>query len=525
MKIFNLTTLFLTATVLLNAQNTSNDIDTNFDDFMEVLEETTQIATKNKVGADHAPGIISVLKYEDMRRIGINNLYEALELLPSIEVILNKSGTRNLIFRGIGAIEGSGKVKVMLNGVEQNSAASGVIHFNLPIEIIERIEVIRGPASALYGEYAFSGIVDIITKKETNNIFAKYLTKDGTTSGAIVNYKKDDLSVNTIISYGDFDGARPDATDYQGNRHKVETLRVEKTFITDIQYKQGKIKIAINKSKKGEMWGVASLLPNNDNNENYRYDYETIELSHKFNLSDKLWLEPKIGYFKYNYWFNYTKMSSPMTMTAHQGYNKKYAKFDLSYGKNDHNFISGIELARTSQNDYGGEMSMMGKITPLLQNNELTKRELVALYFHDNISINNNMTINMGARYDKYNDNENKEIDSYLSPRVAIVYDMDKLNIFKFQYAQSFRVPTFHEQTNDKVKPEINKMAELQHILKKEYSSFKSTLFYSIIDSLIYSTGSMSYANKQENILNYGVEFEHTHNFSDNLCYYQIYLI
>ena len=134
---------------VVNAESIIAEEDNSFNDFMEVMEETTELANKNKIGADHAPGIISVLTHDDMKRVGVNNLYDALELLPNVEVVVNKTGTRNLVFRGIGAIDGSGKIKIMLNGVEQNSAASGIVHFDLPIDIIDRIEVIRGPASAL----------------------------------------------------------------------------------------------------------------------------------------------------------------------------------------------------------------------------------------------------------------------------------------------------------------------------------------------------------------------------------------
>ena len=120
---------------VVNAESIIAEEDNSFNDFMEVMEETTELANKNKIGADHAPGIISVLTHDDMKRVGVNNLYDALELLPNVEVVLNKTGTRNLVFRGIGAIDGSGKIKIMLNGVEQNSAASGIVHFDLPIDV------------------------------------------------------------------------------------------------------------------------------------------------------------------------------------------------------------------------------------------------------------------------------------------------------------------------------------------------------------------------------------------------------
>jgi len=67
----------LLITAFANAQEVENQTTDSFDDFMEVLEETTELANKNKIGIDHAPGIINILKHDDMKRLGINDLYES----------------------------------------------------------------------------------------------------------------------------------------------------------------------------------------------------------------------------------------------------------------------------------------------------------------------------------------------------------------------------------------------------------------------------------------------------------------
>jgi len=271
------------------------------------------------------------------------------------------------------------------------------------------------------------------------------------------------------------------------------------------------------------MWGVSSngVLPENDGEENYRFDYKTVELSYKFDIKDNFWIEPKVGYFKYDYWFDYTQMGHtfPLVMSADQGYDKKYAKLDSSYIYANHNLLAGVEISKTSEERYGGSMTytMYGQtVTEALEKDEFYDRDLIALYVHDNISFNDSLMLSLGARFDKYDDSKNDDIDSHLSPRLALVYDIDKINILKLQYAESFRIPTFHEQTNDNVTAETNKMVEVQYILKKEINSLRTTLFYSVIDSLIYSTDSMRYANKIDDIQSYGIELEYSHNFNTN---------
>jgi len=512
----------LLITTLANAQN--QDVD-SFDDFMEVLEETTELANKNKIGVDHAPGIINILKYDDMKRLGVNDLYDALELLPAVEVVINKTGTRNLVFRSIGAVDGSGKIKVMLNGVEQNSAASGIIHFNLPVDIIERIEVIRGPASALYGEYAFSGIIDIITKKDTNHIFSKYISDNVSTVGAIANYADEDFTINAILSYSKGDGLEPIATDSMGTTHSVETLRSDKNILANVKYKNLKLNLAINEATKGEMWGIAASgsLPDNDGDDNFDYDYKTVELSYKYNFNDNFWIEPKVGYFEYKYWFNATDLGTsylpaymdvPTQTIADLKYVKKYVKLDSSYNLDKHNFIFGTEISNISETDYYEQVvSPMSGVVEDRVGDDLS-RDLIAFYLHDNINISDSTMLSIGARYDKYDNNINHS-ESYLSPRIALVYDMDMINIFKVQYAEAFRIPTFLEETNGATDPETNKMLEAQYIHTKENSSLKTTIFYSVIESLISSPASKIYTNLDENILNYGLEFEYNQNFSN----------
>ena len=127
------------------------------DELFTLLEQESELATKSKKNIDYLPGLITVLQQNELKRFGFQTVREALELVPGIDFSL-----KGLIVRGIGNAYISGKTKIMLNGVALNdtttSSASSILQ--LPVEMVERIEVIRGPGSALYGEYAYSGIIN-----------------------------------------------------------------------------------------------------------------------------------------------------------------------------------------------------------------------------------------------------------------------------------------------------------------------------------------------------------------------------
>ncbi len=88
-----------------------------------------------------------------------------------MKLSIEPSGAKELIFRGV---KEKGKIKLLVDGVTINNTYRGSIYYylNFPIELIKRIEIIRGPGAILYGSNAVSGVVNIIIKKEGKQIFS-----------------------------------------------------------------------------------------------------------------------------------------------------------------------------------------------------------------------------------------------------------------------------------------------------------------------------------------------------------------
>jgi outer membrane receptor for ferrienterochelin and colicin len=115
---------------------------------------------------DESPAPVSVLTGEDIRRLGARSLPEALALLPGINVIRLSEAGDDVSIRGFNGYS-SNKVLVMLDSRPLFNLADGSVDWHLipvSLEDVDRIEVVRGPGSALYGENAFFGIINIITK-------------------------------------------------------------------------------------------------------------------------------------------------------------------------------------------------------------------------------------------------------------------------------------------------------------------------------------------------------------------------
>jgi len=125
------------------------------------------IATGTPKPVFQAAGVTSVVTAEQIKAMGATELHEVLKTVPGLHVGLQTgSYDYKYTFRGIGNDTNS-QVLFLLDGTRITTPFRGTLTtgLELPIEAIERVEVIRGPGSALYGADAFAGVINVITKK------------------------------------------------------------------------------------------------------------------------------------------------------------------------------------------------------------------------------------------------------------------------------------------------------------------------------------------------------------------------
>lgn len=126
-------------------------------------------ATKTKSTVDEAPAVITVITQEDIRLGGYQSVAEVLQYITGFYIV-DDHILPNLGIRGLagGFMGESSVVKVMIDGHTASFRSTGGNWLGpelVPLTAIERIEIIKGPASALYGADAFLGVINIITVK------------------------------------------------------------------------------------------------------------------------------------------------------------------------------------------------------------------------------------------------------------------------------------------------------------------------------------------------------------------------
>lgn len=102
---------------------------------LELIAEQTEITTKTRLNADYVPGLVSVLHGDELRNRGVRTVWEALGLVPGIELSIEETGRKQVVVRGVGRTYASGNVKLLLDGVSMNSAQIGLADplLNMPL--------------------------------------------------------------------------------------------------------------------------------------------------------------------------------------------------------------------------------------------------------------------------------------------------------------------------------------------------------------------------------------------------------
>ncbi len=129
----------------------------------ELMTQEISISTNTRQTLTKAPGVVSIITADDIKATGATNLVDVLEGVPGIHIRASSFGFRPLIqFRGANATQ----TLLMVNGAPLRDLmwGFGIFWKGLPVSMIERVEIIRGPGSALFGSDASAGVINVITR-------------------------------------------------------------------------------------------------------------------------------------------------------------------------------------------------------------------------------------------------------------------------------------------------------------------------------------------------------------------------
>src|SRR3989449_2022819 len=175
----------------------------------QVLEEVVVTATKTPVPVSQLTSAVEVIRGEELEQKKIKTIIDALRLAQSVMVTQN-GGPGTLATVGIRGAS-TAQTLVLVDGVILNSPTAGQFDFaNLTTDNIERIEILRGAQSMLWGSDAMGGVINIITKKgagaPTASAFLEYGSFVTLREGAQVSGKKGPFDLSASVTQWDTNG-------------------------------------------------------------------------------------------------------------------------------------------------------------------------------------------------------------------------------------------------------------------------------------------------------------------------------
>ena len=519
-----------------------------------ILEEQTEIATKTKLNADYVPGMVTVLHGDDLEARGVATVWDALRLVPGMELTMDRIGERSVTVRGVGVSALSGKVKILLDDVAMNASfnAMGLPVLELPVEQVARIEVIRGPGSAIHGEFAFAGVVNVISRKEGERAHLRFGENGSRQVGAQGDWVSPSgevrLSANVALNTTDGEGGfvpsdallgamQSGVSSAPGTTDESEAYR---SALFNLQYKDFSLLAQWLREERGPFFGVLNVLPRAGSPEEAAAtEFTNLEARYRLNLSEEMELALKAGWQRYEqdtdanylpdgYMFPHIlfpgAISYPNGWDAVAGYEERraYAGADLSWRVSErHTLLAGLSVAdievEESWNEANIHPTLLVPLPAPMRFDDATlpgtSRDITSLTLQDEFRYNEDVTFTAGLRYDDYSD-----VGSNLSPRLAAVWRIDRGNILKAQYAEAFRPPTLFEMARSpNVEPETIQSLEVGYVRRFAEGVGRVTLFHSELDDLIYENNLARYFNAPGVVRTRGVELELERQLGDEL--------
>lgn len=414
----------------------------SLDELMNIEVPKVYAASKFEQKTTEAPSSISIVTADDFQKYGYRTLGDALQSLQGFQV----SYDRNYAFlgtRGINLGDFNSRVLVLVNGhrVNNNLTDGAFIDsaFILDVDLIDRVEVIRGPGSVLYGNNAFLGVINVVTRqgRQINGAEASIEYGEFNTYKARVSLGRsftNGLELLLSGSFSDSDGQKKlfyKEYNTPAQNHGVAQHRDDDSFgsfFGSLRYFDFTLEGAYITREKGNptaQFGTTfndSRLRTTD-----ARSYTALKYAHNF--PDVVDVTAQVYYDRSEFEIGYpagTRLFTEKDTGEWWG-----AELQLNKHLWDRHLVT---LGAEYRDDFHQERQTTGQRT--VQQD----RQSHGVYAQGDFAVVDNFHVNGGVRYDQYG-----EFDAAYNPRVALIYNPAKESTLKAIYGTAFRAPNFLE--------------------------------------------------------------------------------
>lgn len=425
------------------------------------LEELGSIqvysASKHLQKASDAPSSVTVITADEIQNYGYRSLAEILESVRGFYIDYDRDYS-SVGVRGFARLgDSNNRILVLIDGHRINDNVFGQPYigteFLADVDLIERVEIIRGPSSSLYGADAFFAVINVITRKapqlkgaELSFATASFGTYQGRASYG-GQYKGVDLllsgtfynSQGQTLFYPQFDSP---ATNY-GITQNTDYENFQQ-ILTTISFHGFTLQGLFRARDKGVPTAYYGGLFNDPRTRNLDY-HQYLDLSYQHSVGDNWDLTARASY-------DQARLQAPVaystglpdgsTTVDTYSFRGNWWDSEVKLSRTlfeKHKITLGTEITDNVRQDQG-DYSPLGNIFVAVPASSV----IWALYGQDEFAIVHNLTLSAGLRYDHYSD-----FGGTTNPRLGLIYHLFPPTTLKLLYGTAFRAPEPFELTPD----------------------------------------------------------------------------
>lgn len=472
-----------------------------------VLDEIVVTATRTDREIKDVATNITVLTQDDIKQYQPANITDLLNHVPGL-VINGMGSIMSTVYAGSRGISPSSRgLLLMIDGIEVNEPTNYITALNVPMNNIERVEVIKTPSSVLYGPTAVGGMINIITKTPAKPVEAQASVLYGSNNHT-------EASVNTL-------GISPQGLTYNLNYWYLNTdgyrnhgYTNQNQFMPRLGYTKGDIKLEFfsffTETQDGFPGGLPLNTYKNDPTTSLQPDrngdsYQTnsgATLTWKTSSDSRLQMK---SYYRTNEWntqdYGLYFKGKPNNWTNEATYQQNVPIMNMP-----HTFLLGGQYVRIQNNP---EMYMDENFKGTKLSSVDLDGDNTGFFLQDEVRLTSNIMASAGIRYDMFTTDYINNLkpsgsfhndDSKWSPRMGLTYSpLPALNVFA-NYSQGIRSVVLARsvfQLTQNVKPEEEESYELgiRGVLMKKMEYSLAGFHIDTKDKIVQTNGRYKYEN------------------------------
>ncbi len=440
------------------AQEAPRDLTSlSVEELMKVNIETVYAASKSLQKVTKAPASVSIITADEIQKYGYRTLADILRSVRGFYVVYDRNYSY-LGVRGFGrSRDYNSRILVLVDGHRLNdNVYDGALlgtEFPVDIDLIERVEVVRGPSSALYGTSAFFAVVNVITKRGRNLdgwAASAEAASFGSYKGRLSYGSKFRSGLEMLLSgtlydshghrrlfFPEFDGPAMN----NGIAENADDDRLH-SFFARLSYGDFQVQTLYGSRKKGIPTGSFGTVFNDARTGTTdARGYLDVKYNHRF---DNRWeITADLYYDRYYYtgayFYDYAGTGTPPFVENRDVTHGVWWGFELTASKTlleRYGVMLGIELRDNLRQDQANY-----DVEPFFSYLDDRRGSKVwAFYAQDEFAIRSNLFLDAGVRFDHY-----ETFGETINPRLGLVFTPRETTAFKLLYGQAFRAPSAFE--------------------------------------------------------------------------------